>query len=395
MRPIPIRLFASAFTIFLFIRYVQSVISSPTNDFIILLMLIGYLVFIWGRRREWTIGKYIGLSVFMICGMLFLHCRLHSLDPGVGGGEITSTLIWPLVWLLASTPQQRLLSSSVLALGALAAILTVNLSSPEPYDQLLGPIALYFWVRGITSFKESHQVSKQHLDELREAHFLLQKAHHDLQEATVQSMHYAALSERTRLARDIHDGIGHHLTSLIVQLQALELMLPEQPEKAAEQVPIMLSVARKAMGEVRFAVRDWNEDDSGLGLIALKGLIGQCAAQTSIRFHFECDEERLPELPLDTCTTLYRVLQEALTNMIKHSGATSGCVFLEEKDQRIILTVSDDGMYTEDIPLTPDFGMIGMKTRCEERGGSFSYAVNPPHGMIIRADIPFRREAEE
>jgi signal transduction histidine kinase len=86
-------------------------------------------------------------------------------------------------------------------------------------------------------------------------------------------MRYAALEERTRLAREIHDGIGHQLTSLIVQLQALEIMLPNNPEDASRAVTQMLGISRRAMAEVRLAVREWSSDEMGLGLVALKGLV--------------------------------------------------------------------------------------------------------------------------
>lgn len=74
-----------------------------------------------------------------------------------------------------------------------------------------------------------------HLQELNKAHQELQEAHAELQEATMHSMKYAALEERMRLAREIHDGLGHQLTSLIVQLQALEIMLPGEPKRHLKQ----------------------------------------------------------------------------------------------------------------------------------------------------------------
>jgi signal transduction histidine kinase len=86
----------------------------------------------------------------------------------------------------------------------------------------------------------------QHLRALGIAHEELHQAHAELQEAAVRSMRYAALEERVRLSSEIHDGVGHQLTSLIIQLQALELMLPDDVEQASAVVPEMIVVARRA-----------------------------------------------------------------------------------------------------------------------------------------------------
>src|SRR6266581_1551527 len=159
-------------------------------------------------------------------------------------------------------------------------------------------IALYFCIRAINIYKESYRLTQRHVQELAEAHRELQQTHAALQEASVHSMRYAALAERTRLARDMHDGIGHQLTSLIVQLQALEIMLPGDPQQAVRAVPAMLEAARQAMAEVRQAVRAWQEDESGLGLVALQGLISQCAAHSTLALEFQQDGDLL-EWPVE------------------------------------------------------------------------------------------------
>jgi signal transduction histidine kinase len=339
-------------------------------------------------------GAYLAMTAWAILGSVTLQARHPNFDVSFGG-DTASMLLWPLAWLLASAPQRTgrtVLAFFAMLAAALAAIVYISAASASPLNQLLAPLGLFFGVRGITSLKESNRVSQLHLEELNEAHARLQQAHGELQEAALQSMRYAALTERTRLAGEIHDGIGHHLTSLIVQLQALELMLPERPAQAAEQLPVLLDVARKAMGEVRAAVREWSDDESGLGLIALKGLVSQSAEHSGIPMRFECDEEGLPELPLETGTTLYRVLQEALTNVVKHSEARSALVRLETRGDRIVMTVSDDGGCTEETALRPDFGMRGMRSRCEAAGGSLVWTANEPHGLTVQADIPLRRE---
>jgi signal transduction histidine kinase len=207
-------------------------------------------------------------------------------------------------------------------------------------------------------------------------------------------MRYAALEERTRLAREIHDGIGHQLTSLIIQLQALEIMLPDNPKEASELVSQLLPIARRAMAEVRLAVREWSDDEMGLGLIALKGLVSQTQARSELHISFIQDSE-ITEWPVDTSIVLYRILQESLTNILRHSCAKSVTVYIREKEDKIVLVVSDDGQYTGEIPLIPGFGLKGLMERCQKHGGSCSISPEKPHGLRIEAILPIEYEANE
>lgn len=350
-------------------------------------VMLAYVAFVWLRGTARSFRPYLVMTGLIVACAILLRMR-HPLPDPVYGRDLALVLLWPLVWILASVPQRCAKQASAAAALVLAAIYYINQDAASPFDHLLAPLGIYLGVRGVASLRESSNVSKRHLSELHAAHAGLQRAHEELREAGMQSMRYAALSERTRLARDLHDGIGHHLTSLIVQLQALEMMLPDQAERAAGQVPVMLEIARKAMGEVRSAVRDWSDDESGLGIAALKGLASQSAAHSGIEFRFECDERTLPDLPLDAGVVLYRVLQEALTNAMKHSGARRAVIRLEAREGRAVLSVSDDGVYSGQAELKPDFGMLGMRSRCEAAGGTLTWMANEPRGLTVRAELP-------
>ncbi len=255
-------------------------------------------------------------------------------------------------------------------------------------------IALYFGIRAINIYKESYRLSQRHVQELAEAHQELQQTHAALQEASVHSMRYAALAERTRLARDMHDGIGHQLTSLIVQLQALEIMLPGDPQQAAHVVPAMLEVAREAMAEVRQVVRAWQEDESGLGLVALQGLVSQCAAHFNLALEFQ-QQGNLSEWPVELSVTLYRVLQEALTNIMRHAEATTVTIQVQERDQQVLLTVADNGCYTANTELSPGFGIKGIMERSESLGGSCTLSQNQPRGLKLQVMLPIPPPAQD
>src|SRR5262249_20898791 len=92
--------------------------------------------------------------------------------------------------------------------------------------------------------------------------------------------------------------------------------------------------------------------------------------------------------PVALSVAVYRTVQEALTNIMRHAAATAATVHLEERDGQVLLTVADDGHYTDDARLTPGFGLKGIMERSHAVGGSFALSQNRPHGLIVRVVLP-------
>ncbi|MCX2808792.1 histidine kinase [Bacillus sp. ChL18] len=228
-------------------------------------MILLYFVLLWARETWWSGIKYAVISLLIIAIELILNDVYGITD---------ATLLCPLVWILATVYDKYKYLSSILPL-----------------------LTIVVLIRKI--WKNAYRMKELHLQEINKAHQELKEAHAELQEAAMHSMKYAALEERIRLAREIHDGLGHQLTSLIVQLQALEIMLPDEPKRASEVTTQLLQIARQAMAEVRISVREWSSDEMGLGIIALKGLVSQIQGRSSIQFNF-VQESKISEWPNET-----------------------------------------------------------------------------------------------
>jgi signal transduction histidine kinase len=343
------------------------------------------IVFIWSKKTKWNSMTYIFVSIFIIAvGMSLQYCY----------GIEASTILWPLIWGFGAMPGSYNNLSVILAFLTTVVILAMSYTFPFPFGTLFNLVGVYLGIRSIRIRQDAYRTSQRHLYELNEAHRELQEAHAELQEASVYSMRYAALEERTRLAREIHDGIGHQLTSLIVQLQALEIMLPGDPEKASELVSQLLQISRQTMAEIRLAVREWSDDEMGLGLIALKGLISQTQARSTIQFSF-IQESEITEWPIEISIVLYRVLQESLTNILRHSNAVSVEVRIKETNDKLALTISDNGQYTGDTPLTPGFGIKGIIERCKLQGGTCNIIPERPNGLRIEVILPIEPVSNE
>jgi signal transduction histidine kinase len=339
-----------------------------------------YQVMTWARQDWWTHTRFAAIACLVIALTFVVFLS-------EGGEPNASLLLVPLILLLAKEQEDYRRLSMGLTAVSLVAMAALTRLAPFTASLLAGVLTLYVCVRAVNIYKAAHRLSERRLHELDEAHRELQRAHTELQEASVHSMRYAALAERTRLARELHDGLGHHLTSLIVQLQALEIMLPGAADQAAATIPALLDVTRKAMAEVRLAVSEWREDEGRLGLVALQGLIAQTRAHSGAAISFSqdgCDSD----WPVELSVALYRILQEALTNIMRHAAATAVTVEVRECEQSIMLTVADNGRYVADEPIMPGFGLKGIDERSQALGGFYALSQTQPHGLTLQVTAP-------
>lgn len=261
------------------------------------------------------------------------------------------------------------------------------------YALLLVGIYVIFW--GARMRREAHQQLSMMHRELEQTHLELKRAHLELEEATSRLLQYAVLEERTRIARDIHDSIGHGLTSVIVQLQALPYMMQANPEEAERATSNVLNVARNCLAEVRTVVHQMADQNMIYGGInALKQLCDQVREQSQLSITFDTVEAE-GQWSAATTELLYRVLQEALTNVIRHAEATKVEITIAERDGVIAMIVQDNGLNNLKMPVVPGFGLSNMKMRCEAVGGTMQVDTLHPHGIAISVSIPIHYKATE
>ncbi|WP_173927862.1 sensor histidine kinase [Bacillus thuringiensis] len=338
-----------------------------------------YFFMIWSPKNWWNVSKYTFICILLIGTTIMLRFL------GIGFG--LDLLLWPLVCLLASAPKKFIQMTSLQAICTIIVVLELSWTSTFPYSTLLALGGVYVGIRGRSLLREAYQINQEQLIKLEKMHEELKNAHIELQKATLQSMRYAALTERTRIAREIHDGLGHQMTSLIVQLQALEFMLPNDPQTAAKTVNQLLEIARTGMNEVRMTVREWASDEKGLGIIALRGFISQAAANSKIQFHFK-EEGDFSEWDEEISIAIFRILQESITNVIRHSGASEVDMYIKEKRNEISLIVSDNGRFIDKGSFKNGFGVKGMIERCHSVGGNCTFSTNPQGGLVVKVIIP-------
>jgi signal transduction histidine kinase len=188
--------------------------------------------------------------------------------------------------------------------------------------------------------------------------------------------------ERRRLRRDLHDGLGPALAAIVLKLNAAE---SRQQEARAELLAEARKETRQAIVEVRRLVDDLRP--AAIDEVGLLGAIRQRAATLSDDLVVEVEgPETMPRLPAAVEVAAFRITSEALTNVVRHAGATR-CRISISTDGPLELTVADNGCGAA-YPGVPGVGWISMRERAAEVGGSCTIAARPEGGLLVRALLP-------
>ncbi len=192
--------------------------------------------------------------------------------------------------------------------------------------------------------------------------------------------------ERNRLARDLHDGLGQMLALLKMQLQRMGRKHAGEPAQAsldegAEQVDAMLEETRRIARDLRPAPLA----DRGFGEAA-REYAAAMARRSDLAIVVEGDFA--PTLRDEVGDELYRILQECLTNSLKHSGGSKVSVTLADVGDRHTLTVTDDGRGLPAAPAPPGVGLASIRERSELLGGACIIGAGPDGGTRIQVSVP-------
>jgi signal transduction histidine kinase len=207
-------------------------------------------------------------------------------------------------------------------------------------------------------------------------------------------------AERQRIARELHDETGQALTALGLGLRGISASLHQDAGRASQNLRQLEGLVETALVELQHLIADLRPshlDDLGLAA-ALRWYAGEVQSRVPLQVKVEVSGEERP-LPGEVKTTLFRVGQEALTNVVKHAGARAACIQLVFGDQGVALQVQDDGAGFNPARLNrasrPPWGLIGMEERAALLGGTFDLATRPGQGTRIDVFIPYDYPDEE
>jgi len=208
----------------------------------------------------------------------------------------------------------------------------------------------------------------------------------------------ATAQERARIARDMHDILAHAVSLMVVQAEAGPVVVRSDPARAEAAFEAIAGAGRDAMGQLRRILGVLKEEQrQGTspqpGVTALPELLRQVGETTGLRVELSTSGEPCP-LPPDTGIAVYRVVQEALTNTVKHAYASSATVRLDWTERELTLTVTDDGRGPS-APGDGGHGLIGIRERAAACGGTAEAGRGPDGGfrVVVRLPVAADRQA--
>ncbi len=216
-------------------------------------------------------------------------------------------------------------------------------------------------------------------------------AHEQLQEYSQKIEDLAAVQERNRIARDIHDSLGHALTSLNIQLQTAVKLWQKSPKQAYTFLAQAQKLGTIAMKEVRQSVGTLRADQVDAQPLELKirALIDNFRSGTGLTIRSKI--AHCPQLSSQIDKTIYRIMQEALTNIAKYAEATEIEIELNVTAAKVYLTVQDNGKGFKLNQNKTGFGLQGMQERVNAVKGYLQIQTSPGSGCRIVVEIPLSR----
>ncbi|MFT4401782.1 sensor histidine kinase [Bacillus sp. SW14] len=236
----------------------------------------------------------------------------------------------------------------------------------------------------IRKLLDAQETAKQQYQELTESHLALSAAHQELHLYAKQVEELTAIYERNRMAREIHDTVGHKMTALLVQLQLLREWQKRDGQKAEETVGVCETLAREALDDVRLSVRTLQTENAPSVIDSLKQLTEDFYKNAGVTTEFAVSGDPAT-IPLSLHPTLVRTVQEALTNAKRHGGATACSIQLACTTDSISLVIKDDGKGNPEAIL--GFGLLNMKKRTAEHGGMIRFESERDQGFTVIAEF--------
>jgi PAS domain S-box-containing protein len=200
--------------------------------------------------------------------------------------------------------------------------------------------------------------------------------------------------EKGRIAQDLHDGLGQHLTGVAFLSKVLERKLTEKSAPDASDAAKIARLVNQAINKTRELARGLLPVESGSkGLMsALQHLASEVEELFDIHCHFRLDQDVLIR-DMDLATHLYRIAQEAVTNAIKHGQSRQIVIVLSHHRDKVLLSIQDDGVgFPGRLENKEGMGIRTMNYRANMIGGSLDIKKNPAGGTVVICTLPIRAE---
>lgn len=252
-----------------------------------------------------------------------------------------------------------------------------------------------FWMWRVPEFAVAWLIGRAFYRRRRQVDELADRAD-ELTRASQARVAAAVADERGRIARELHDIVAHSVSVMVVQAGAAEHVLGPQPAVVAESLRNIQDVGRQTVVELRRLLGILKQGDAEAltapapSLASLDELLAQTTA-AGLAVEVTVDGQR-PRVPASVDLSGYRIVQEGLTNALKHADATRVEVRVTYADDAVEVAVVDDGRGAHGPHHAEGNGLVGVRERSALFGGSFEAANCADGGFMLRAVLPFGSE---
>jgi signal transduction histidine kinase len=342
---------------------------------------LAYLLLVGGAaallfRRRWPLPV---LAVTLACGLAYA-ARTYPEGP-------SQLAVFPALWTVALTlpRRQAWLAAAVAAVAAASVELFLygdTMFDGEPLYAAVTVLAAMWW-------GEAVRARRAYVAELRDRAERAERSREEEARRRVDE-------ERLRIARELHDVVSHTIGVISVQAGVAAHLLHRRPDKAADSLAAIRQASDEALGELHamLGVLRQGDGDGGRaplapapGLAELDALVAQAAgAGIEVKVAVEGEPRRLPSAVDLAC---YRVVQESLTNVVRHAGASQAEITVTHLDDRVVVEVLDDGAAPAgNGAVGSGQGIPGMRERARALGGSLEAGPRPGGGFRVQASLP-------
>jgi signal transduction histidine kinase len=354
--------------------------STTTRAVMVALLVIIGILQLRGpneRSSRWQIHLYLGVQGALVGILMFL---------------IPGWTMFPVLYCVLSFQAILYLSPNPGVIWIIVYVLVTAASFAIRIRWTEGPIAIVLY-GAINAFFGAYAYALRRANAARrESQALLnelQEAHRQLQDYALRAEELAVVEERNRLAREMHDTIGHRLTVASVQLEGAQRLCPSDPQQAASMIGTVRQQVREALTELRATVatlRTPIEADLQLRS-SLKRLISRFEEATGLTVHRVLPEE-MTNLPHAHRLALIRTAQEALTNVQKHADASQVWLVLSIRNNTITLLISDDGKGLRLGGKPAGYGLQGLRERASQLQGELHLEPRQGGGSQLSLRLP-------
>lgn len=338
------------------------------------LAYIAFGVAFWFATRDLGASRTRLVRIPLLAAMNLAAVAISWFSQSGLSGILLLVIAGVLPWMLSSR------AATIWAVLQNASLLPVFLGLTDEFGEPIygwfDAVLQSFLYLGFSSFTFATSVVAKDQAEAREEQ---RRLNSELRATRALLAESSRIAERVRIARELHDLVGHHLTVLTLNLEVASHLVSGQGQEKVRQAQ---SVAKLLLSDVREVVGQMREDaeiDLGAALKALTDGVPEP------KVHLELSDSLRIENPL-FAHVLLRTAQELLTNCMRHAEARNFWLSLNQSKQRIELSAHDDGRGAEAI--TAGNGLSGMLERFQEVGGGLNWQTAPGKGFSIEAWIP-------